>query len=52
MDWLALADVWRAQYQPAIGEVRSGRIPFVRRDVLNCSMLDRLLQQFGYQGFA
>jgi 2-haloacid dehalogenase len=46
-DWLAFADAWRAQYQPAMEEVRSGRIPFVRLDVLHRRMLDRLLPQFG-----
>src|SRR4029077_10987419 len=30
LDWLAFADAWRAQYQPAMEEVRSGRIPLAR----------------------
>jgi 2-haloacid dehalogenase len=47
LDWLAFADAWRAQYQPAMEEVRSGRIPFARLDVLHRRMLDRLLPQFG-----
>jgi 2-haloacid dehalogenase len=47
LDWFAFADAWRAQYQPAMEEVRSGRIPFVRLDVLHRRMLDRLLPQFG-----
>jgi 2-haloacid dehalogenase len=47
LDWLAFADAWRAQYQPGMEEVRSGRIPFSRLDVLHRRMLDRLLPQFG-----
>jgi 2-haloacid dehalogenase len=46
LDWLAFADAWRAQYQPGMEEVRSGRIPFARLDVLHRRMLDRLLPQF------
>jgi 2-haloacid dehalogenase len=47
LDWLAFADAWRAQYQPGMEEVRSGRIPFSKLDVLHRRMLDRLLPQFG-----
>ena len=47
LDWLAFADAWRAQYQPGMDEVRSGRIPFSKLDVLHRRMLDRLLPQFG-----
>ena len=47
LDWLAFADAWRAQYQPGMEEVRSGRIPFARLDVLHRRMLDRILPQFG-----
>jgi 2-haloacid dehalogenase len=28
LDWLAFADAWRAQYDPGMEEVRSGRIPY------------------------
>ncbi|MGZ5085395.1 MAG: haloacid dehalogenase type II, partial [Usitatibacter sp.] len=27
LDWLELATAWRAEYQPAMEEVRSGRMP-------------------------
>ena len=30
-----LADAWRAEYQPAMEEVRAGRIPFSKLDVLH-----------------
>jgi 2-haloacid dehalogenase len=42
----AFADAWRARYQPAMEEVRSGRRPFVRLDVLHREMLDVTLAQF------
>jgi 2-haloacid dehalogenase len=47
LDWLAFADAWRAEYQPGMEEVRSGRIPFSRLDVLHRRMLDRILPRFG-----
>src|SRR5947208_3119590 len=47
LDWLAFADAWRAQYQPTMEEVRSGRIAFSKLDVLHRRMLDRVLAQFG-----
>jgi len=28
IDWLGFADAWRNQYQPAMEEVRVGRLPF------------------------
>lgn len=47
IDWLAFADAWRAEYNPGMEEVRSGRIPFSRLDILHRRMLDRLLPRFG-----
>jgi hypothetical protein len=41
IDWLALADAWRALYQPTMEEVRSGRQPFVTLDILHRRMLDQ-----------
>jgi 2-haloacid dehalogenase len=46
LDWLAFADAWRAQYQPGMDEVRTGRIPFTKLDVLHRRMLDRLRPRF------
>ena len=40
LDWFAFADAWRAQYQPAMEEVRSGRLPYTKLDVLHRRMLD------------
>jgi 2-haloacid dehalogenase len=49
-DWLAFADAWRDQYQPAMEEVRTGRIPFCKLDVLHRRNLDRILPRFGIPG--
>lgn len=49
LDWPAFADAWRAQYQPAMEEVRSGRFPFSRLDVLHRRNLERILPQFGIE---
>jgi 2-haloacid dehalogenase len=47
LDWLAFADAWRDQYQPAMEEVRSGRIPFSKLDVLHRHNLERIMPRFG-----
>jgi 2-haloacid dehalogenase len=48
-DWRAFADAWRAQYQPGMAEIRSGRQPFARLDVLHRRNLERILPAFGLQ---
>ncbi len=48
-DWLAFADAWRAQYQPAMEEVRSGRLPFSKLDALHRRNLDVVLAQRGLE---
>jgi len=47
LDWPALADAWRGEYQGAMEEVRSGRIRFCKLDVLHRRNLDRILPRFG-----
>ena len=47
LDWLAFADAWRGEYQPGMEEVRSGRIPFSKLDVLHRHNLERVLPRFG-----
>jgi 2-haloacid dehalogenase len=47
IDWEAFADAWRDQYQPAMEEVRSGRLPFSKLDVLHRRNLDVVLRAFG-----
>ncbi len=46
IDWLAFADAWRAQYQPAMEDVRSGRLPFSKLDALHRRNLDVVLSAF------
>src|SRR5436309_14601885 len=46
LDWEAFADAWRDQYQPAMDEVRSGRLPFSKLDVLHRRNLDVVLRSF------
>lgn len=43
LDWLAFADAWRGEYQGAMEEVRSGRLPFSKLDALHRRNLDRVL---------
>jgi 2-haloacid dehalogenase len=46
LDWFAFAQAWRAQYQPAMEDVRSGRLPFSKLDVLHRRNLDVVLREF------
>jgi 2-haloacid dehalogenase len=50
LDWLAFADAWRDQYQPAMEEVRTGVIPFSKLDVLHRRNLERILPRFNVSG--
>jgi 2-haloacid dehalogenase len=52
LDWLAFADAWRGEYQPGMEEVRSGRIPFSKLDVLHRRNLVRLLPRFDLQNLS
>jgi 2-haloacid dehalogenase len=47
VNWLNFADAWRAQYQPAMEEVRAGKIPFSKLDVLHRRNLDVVLRAHG-----
>ena len=46
LDWLAFADAWRKEYGPSMEEIRSGRRPFVKLDILHRENLDRLRPRF------
>jgi 2-haloacid dehalogenase len=46
-DPAAFADAWRRRYSPAMEEVRAGRRPFVRLDVLHLENLAAILPEFG-----
>jgi 2-haloacid dehalogenase len=50
LDWLAFADAWRDEYQPAMEEVRTGKIPFSKLDFLHRRNLDRILPRFNVSG--
>jgi 2-haloacid dehalogenase len=50
LDWLAFADAWRGEYQPAMEEVRSGKIPFSKLDFLHRRNLERILPRFKVTG--
>jgi 2-haloacid dehalogenase len=47
-DWNAFADAWRAQYQPAMEDVRSGRLPFSKLDTLHRRNLDVVLKNLRF----
>ncbi|MEO6409786.1 MAG: haloacid dehalogenase type II [Burkholderiaceae bacterium] len=47
VDGEAFADAWRDQYQPAMEDVRSGRLPFSKLDVLHRRNLDVVLRELG-----
>lgn len=47
VDSLAFADAWRAQYQPSMEAIRSGREPFCPLDALHRKNLDAILPRFG-----
>ncbi|HSZ09126.1 MAG TPA: haloacid dehalogenase type II [Steroidobacteraceae bacterium] len=49
LDWPALADAWRAQYQPSMEEIRSGRVPYTKLDLLHRQTLQRILPRFGME---
>jgi 2-haloacid dehalogenase len=44
----ALADAWRDEYQPAMEEVRAGRLAFCKLDLLHRRNLDLVLDRFGH----
>ena len=46
-NWPALADAWRAGYQPAMARVARGELPWTRIDALHRMILDELLPRFG-----
>jgi 2-haloacid dehalogenase len=49
-DWAAVAERWRALYQPAMDEVRRGRRPWVRLDDLHRENLTVVLDEFHLAG--
>jgi 2-haloacid dehalogenase len=47
VDWAALADDWRAQYEPAMKAVREGQRPWTSLEHLHRESLDKLLPRHG-----
>lgn len=52
LDWPAFADAWRGEYQPGMEEVRAGRLPFSKLDVLHRANLVRMAPRFGLEGLS
>ena len=52
LDWLAFADAWHKEYDPSMEEVRSGRRPFVKLDILFREILDRIRPRFKLEALA
>ena len=52
VDGIAFADAWRGEYQPGMEEVRAGKIPFSKLDVLHRHNLERILLRFGLTGLS
>jgi hypothetical protein len=52
LDWLAFADAWRKEYGPSMDEIRSGRRPFVKLDILHRENLDRIRPRFRLEKLA
>src|ERR1700687_69006 len=46
LDWLAVAETGRKEYGPSMEEIRSGRRPFVKLDILHRENLERLRPRF------
>jgi len=52
LDWPAFADAWRGEYQPAMDEIRSGRMGFCKLDILHRRNLEKVLPRFGVGGLS
>src|SRR6186713_419969 len=52
LDWLAFADAWRDEYQPAMEEVRTGKLAFCKLDILHRRNLERILPRFKVGGLS
>ena len=49
---MAFAEAWRGEYQPGMEEVRSGRQPFAKLDVLHRRNLVSILPRFDLQNLS
>ena len=46
VDWARFATAWRGGYEPAMGRVRRGELPWTTIDALHRMILDDILQEF------
>ena len=46
VDWARFATAWRSGYEPAMGRVRRGELPWTQIDALHRMILDDILQDF------
>ena len=51
-DWVRFTDDWRALYQPAMDEVRTGRRAWTILDILHKESLITLLERYGIKGLS
>jgi len=49
LDYFAFAEAWRGEYQGALEEVRAGRIPFCKLDILHRRNLELTLKHFAVE---
>lgn len=52
VDWHRFADAWRAGYIPAMEQVRSGALPWMKLDALHRMRLEEVLVEFGISGLS
>ncbi|WP_321939309.1 haloacid dehalogenase type II [Paraburkholderia sp. J8-2] len=50
LDAFEFADAWRREYSPSMEEIRSGRRPYVRLDILHRENLVKVLERSGIAG--
>lgn len=46
LDAVTFADAWRGKYQPSMSQVRDGKRPWTKLDILHRESLDELVQEF------
>jgi 2-haloacid dehalogenase len=49
LEWFSFAEAWREQYQPALEQVRCGRVAYTKLDAVHRGMLQRILPRFGLE---
>jgi len=49
LDYFAFAEAWRGEYQGALEEVRAGRIPYCKLDILHRRNLELTLKRFAVE---